>query len=46
MLGMRRPFVLEIKNPKIRETDLEVLESKINSNNPEKSESKLSQVVS
>ena len=35
-LGSGRPFVLEIKNPKIRETDLVDLESKINSNNPEK----------
>ena len=35
-LGSGRPFVLEIKNPKIRETDLADLESKINSNNPEK----------
>lgn len=31
-LGTGRPFILEIKNPKVRETDLEELVSKINEN--------------
>ena len=35
-LGSGRPFVLEIKNPKIRDEDPISLESKINSNCPEK----------
>ena len=30
MLGNGRPFVLEIKEPKIRELDLEILEEKVN----------------
>ena len=35
-LGSGRPFVLEIKNPRIRDIDLSSLEAKINSNDPEK----------
>lgn len=35
-LGSGRPFVLEIKNPKIRNEELSVIEGKINSNNPDK----------
>jgi tRNA pseudouridine synthase 10 len=31
-LGTGRPFILEIKNPKVRETDLEELVSKVNEN--------------
>jgi tRNA pseudouridine synthase 10 len=35
-LGSGRPFVLEIKNPKLRELELSLIEDKINSNDPEK----------
>lgn len=35
-LGSGRPFVLEIKNPRLREFELSKIEEKINSNKPEK----------